>query len=148
VFGTSPGARHATLVDAISASCAIPGYFTPITIGGHEYVDGGVWSATNIDVAKVGSGDRILCLTPTTVLTTSRLPALRAVARAWMLATTLETAAVRRCGATVTVIAPDAGSARALGENLMDGRRLDRALVEGFRQGQCLAPLAEASQRR
>jgi len=135
VFGVRPGAPNATLRDAISASCAIPGYFTPVQIAGRQYVDGGVWSATNIDVATVSRGDRILCLTPTTVLTKSRWPALRAVARAWQLATTLEAAAARRRGATVTVIAPGARSAHALGENLMDARRLERALAEGFRQG-------------
>jgi len=94
-----------------------------------------VWSVTNIDVATVRRGDHILCLTPTTVLTMSRSPALRAIAKAWQLTTTLEAAAVRRRGAVVTVIGPDARSAHALGENLMDARRLENALAEGFRQG-------------
>lgn len=135
VFGGPSGAPDATLVDAISASCAIPAYFAPVQIAGRQYVDGGVWSATNIDVATVRRGDSVLCLTPTSVLTMSRWPALRAVAKAWQLATSLEAAAVRRRGATVTVIAPDARSAHALGENLMDVRRLESALAEGFRQG-------------
>ena len=34
------------------ASCAIPGYFQPVDIGGIEYVDGGVHSATNVDVLR------------------------------------------------------------------------------------------------
>jgi NTE family protein len=135
VFGGPTGAPDATLVDAISASCALPGYFAPVEIAGRQYVDGGVWSATNIDVATVRQGDRMLCLTPTAVLTMSRWPAVRAVGRAWQLATTLEAAAARRAGATVTVIAPDARSARALGENLMDPGRLESALAEGYRQG-------------
>ena len=143
-----PGAPDATLIDALSASCAIPGYFTPVQIAGRQYVDGGVWSATNIDVATVRRGDHILCLTPTTVLTMSRWPAVRAVARAWQLATTLEAAAVRRHGATVTVIAPDARSAHALGENLMDARRLERALAEGFRQGSASHRHTLTSQQR
>jgi NTE family protein len=135
VFGGPAGAPDATLVDAISASCALPGYFGPVKIAGRQYVDGGVWSATNIDVATFRRGDQILCLTPTTVLTTSRWPAVRAVAKAWQLATQLEAAAVRRGGATVTAIAPDARSARALGENPMDPGRLESALAEGYRQG-------------
>jgi NTE family protein len=135
VFGGPAGAPDATLVDAISASCALPGYFAPVEIAGHQYVDGGVWSATNIDVATVRHGDRMLCLTPTAVLSMSRWPAVRAVGRAWQLATTLEAAAARRAGATVTVIAPDARSVRALGENLMDTQCLEDALAEGFRQG-------------
>jgi NTE family protein len=135
VFGAPAGAPDATLVDAISASCALPGYFGPVKIAGRQYVDGGVWSATNIDVATFRRGDQILCLTPTTVLTTSRWPAVRAVAKAWQLATQLEAAAVRRGGAKVTVIAPDARSADALGENPMDPGHLESALAEGYRQG-------------
>ena len=147
VFGGPADAPDATLVDAISASCALPGYFAPVEIAGRQYVDGGVWSATNIDVATVRHGDRILCLTPTAVLTMSRWPAVRAVGKAWQLATTLEAAAVRGVGAAVTVIAPDARSARALGENLMDTRRLEGALAEGFRQGSARHPHTLARQQ-
>ena len=35
------------------ASCAIPGYFQPVVIGGTEYVDGGVHSVTNALVIPV-----------------------------------------------------------------------------------------------
>jgi NTE family protein len=51
VFGRE-GAPTARLASAVLASCAIPGYFTPITIDGQEYVDGGVHSITNADVLK------------------------------------------------------------------------------------------------
>jgi glycerol-3-phosphate O-acyltransferase len=105
-----------------------------------------VWSATNIDVATLHRGDRILCLTPTAGLTMSRWPALRAVGKAWTLATTLEVAAVRRRGATVTIVGPDAHSARTLGDNLMDTRRLESALAQGFRQG--IASQRHTSARR
>jgi NTE family protein len=135
VFGAPAGGSDVSLVDAISASCAVPGYFAPVKIAGRQYVDGGVWSATNIDVATYRGGDQILCLTPTTVLTTSRWPTLRAVGKAWQLSTQLEAAAVRRNGARVSVIAPDARSTSALGDNLMDPRRLEIALAEGYRQG-------------
>jgi NTE family protein len=148
VFGGAAGAPDATLVDAISASCAIPGYFAPITIAGRQYVDGGVWSATNIDVATVRHGNRILCLTPTTVLSKSRSPAIRAVATAWQLSTHLEAAAARRGGVKVTVIAPDARSADALGEDLMDPGRLENALAEGYRQGSTPHPHLLARRRR
>ena len=86
-------------------------------------------------MATYRGGDQILCLTPTTVLTTSRWPTLRAVGKAWQLSTELEAAAVRRNGARVSVIAPDARSTSALGGNLMDPRRLEIALAEGYRQG-------------
>jgi NTE family protein len=49
VFGREDSPR-ASLASAVLASCAIPGYFTPITIDGVEYFDGGVHSSTNADV--------------------------------------------------------------------------------------------------
>jgi NTE family protein len=39
------------LVDAVAASCAVPGVWPPVTIGGHRYMDGGVGSIANIDIA-------------------------------------------------------------------------------------------------
>ena len=51
VFGRE-GSPSARLASAVLASCAIPGYFRPINIDGHEYVDGGIHSVTNADVLK------------------------------------------------------------------------------------------------
>ncbi len=51
VFGRA-GAPPTRLAAAVLASCAIPGYFRPVTIEGTEYVDGGVHSATNADVLR------------------------------------------------------------------------------------------------
>lgn len=42
----------APLAPAVAASCAIPGYFAPVDIGGERYVDGGVRSPTNADVLR------------------------------------------------------------------------------------------------
>ena len=39
------------IVDAVAASCAIPGMWPPVTIGVHRYVDGGVRSSENADLA-------------------------------------------------------------------------------------------------
>lgn len=48
-----PGAAPARMSEALRASCAIPAYFEPVTIGGRRYVDGGMHSTTNADL--VGS---------------------------------------------------------------------------------------------
>ena len=40
----------ATVGHAVEASCAIPGYFSPVAIDGARYVDGGVHSTTNADL--------------------------------------------------------------------------------------------------
>jgi len=51
VFGRA-GAPFASLSEAVMASCAIPGWFTPVKIGNRTYVDGGAVSATSIDVVS------------------------------------------------------------------------------------------------
>jgi NTE family protein len=51
VFGRDD-APTARLAAAVLSSCAIPGYFKPVTIDGTEYVDGGVHSVTNADVLR------------------------------------------------------------------------------------------------
>lgn len=53
VFGRDDGtgSTSATVGEAVQASCAVPGYFAPVTIGGERYVDGGVHSTTNADLA-------------------------------------------------------------------------------------------------
>ncbi|SHN18996.1 patatin-like phospholipase family protein [Cryptosporangium aurantiacum] len=50
------------LVDAVAASCAVPGVWPPVTINGRRYYDGGIPSATNTDLAT--GQDRILILSP------------------------------------------------------------------------------------
>jgi NTE family protein len=50
VFGR-PGSPTATLAEAVSASCAIPGVYAPVKIGRRILVDGGVDSTTHLDLA-------------------------------------------------------------------------------------------------
>jgi NTE family protein len=50
------------LVDAVAASSAVPGIWPPVTIGDSRYIDGGIYSLTNADLA-VGF-DRILVVAP------------------------------------------------------------------------------------
>ena len=45
---------------AVAASCALPGWFTPVVVADRRYIDGAVWSATNADVladARTGPRD-------------------------------------------------------------------------------------------
>jgi NTE family protein len=60
IFTRGSGVR---LVDAVAASCAIPGIWPPVSIGERRYVDGGVRSSTNADLAA--GADQILLITPT-----------------------------------------------------------------------------------
>jgi NTE family protein len=40
------------LVDAVAASCAVPGVWPPVTIGDRRYMDGGVGSSVNLNLAN------------------------------------------------------------------------------------------------
>jgi NTE family protein len=129
IFG-APGSPDATVRDAVLASCAVPGVFPAVRIGGLEYVDGGVWSFTNLDVAPVTRGARVLCLVPTAA------GPFRAPTAALLSA---ETLAVKARGAEVRVLRPDARSIAAIGPNLMDPRRRDAVLAAGYAQGRAAA---------
>jgi NTE family protein len=136
VFG-APGAPDASVAAAVEASCAVPWLFAPVMIGGQEYVDGGVWSATNIDVAPAGLETQVLCLAPTAgVAGSARLGAVRRAARS---AALVEALALRRRGAAVRTVAPDAACATAIGPDLMDRSRRDPVHAAGYRQGVALA---------
>lgn len=50
------------LVDAVAASCAVPGVWPPVAINGRRYVDGGVRSMANADLAA--GAERVLIIQP------------------------------------------------------------------------------------
>jgi NTE family protein len=129
VFG-APGAPKASVADAVQASCAIPGVFKPMRIGGREYVDGGAWSVTNLDAAPVSRGTRVLCLEPTGAL------GLRAAA--FRVATEIELQVLRRRRAEVQRVMPDREAAGLMGM-LMDAEPLPKVIAAGYAQGLALA---------
>src|SRR4051812_2362187 len=61
-------APDAELADAVAASCATPGFYPPVTIGGRRYVDGGLWSTSNLDILRNERLDLVICLNPTSSL--------------------------------------------------------------------------------
>jgi NTE family protein len=136
VFG-APGSPSASVGQAVHASCAIPWIFRPVRIGGREYVDGGVWSLTNMDVAPAGRGTHVLCLSVAAASTASG--PLAAMARLARSAATVESLALRNRGAVVSTIAPDAGASAAIGPDLMDRSRAESGLAAGYRQGLALS---------
>jgi NTE family protein len=140
VFG-APGAPAASVADAVCASCAIPWVFAPVAIGDGEYVDGGAWSVTNLDAAHAGRGTQVLCLDPTANLggRDRRMALLRG---AFRVASGLEIHALRRRGALVEHVAPDAGAATSMGTNFMSPRHAAPALAAGYAQGRRLAAAA------
>ena len=124
--------------DAVQASCAIPGVFRPIERNGHCYVDGGAWSVSNLDTAPVKKGTDVLCLNPTASLRAGRGPLalLGPISRS---VAAVEAASLRRRGATVRVISPDANAAAAMGPNLMRQGPHSDVFATGLAQGRALA---------
>jgi NTE family protein len=122
VFGR-PGAPEAQVGQAVAASCAVPGYFQPVRIGGKPYVDGGMCSLTNLDLVGGMGLDLVIVSSPSS--RASHRPAvsadmiLRQQLRAQLRA---EVARLRRAGVPVVAIEPDRQVAQAMGLNPMDAR--------------------------
>lgn len=142
VFG-APEAPEAPVGDAVLASCSIPWVFAPVEIGGRSYVDGGVWSPTNLDATPAERGQTVLCLVPTgaAAAAPSPLALLRMATHASLLA---ETTTLRARGVRVRVVTPDRTCARAMGTNLMDASRVDAVARAAAQQGETLAERAVA----
>jgi NTE family protein len=107
------------LVDAVGASCAVPGVWPPVTINGRRYIDGGVCSAANADLAA--GYRRVVVLAP---ITTGFGP----VARLSGQVAELEKQA------HVVVVSPDRAARRAIGRNLLDPARRAAAAKAGRAQ--------------
>lgn len=71
VFTRDSGAG---LVDVVGASCAVPGVWPPVTIGERRYIDGGLRSVTNADLAA--GCDAVLVLSPMTMPPGGSFPSL------------------------------------------------------------------------
>lgn len=122
------GAPKVDQAQAVMASCSIPGWFQPVHINGHRYIDGGTWSSTNVDLL-VGLGlDHVYVLAPTVSfdLDVPRSLSTR-LERRWRNRVTLrclrEVAKVHADGAEVTVIGPGREDLETMGANLMDAAR-------------------------
>ena len=108
------------LVQAVAASCAVPCVYPPVTIDGRRYIDGGMRSAANADLAE--GFDRVVVLAPM-----DRFASMRRSERA-----ALGNSAMR-------LVAPDEASMEAIGPNLLDASRRSVALAAGLAQGAALA---------
>jgi NTE family protein len=137
MFGT-PGAPVVSVGTAVEASCAIPGVFRPVVVEGRSYVDGGVWSPTNMDRAPAGRGTRVLCLNPTGAMRPSATRPFGAIGLISRSLAAVEALALTRRGARVTTVAPDAASRAAMGPNLMDPGERARVIEAGLSQGLAL----------
>lgn len=114
------------LARAVASSTAVPGVFPPITINGRRYMDGGVRSSTNADLA-LGAALVLIVAIPI-----GSDPATLEAARAQR---EREMDVLRAAGASVTLIMPDAASLEAMGADLMDAGRALGAVGAAIAQG-------------
>ncbi|PWU22677.1 MAG: hypothetical protein C5B48_09835 [Candidatus Rokuibacteriota bacterium] len=138
MFG-APGAPAAPVGAAVQASCAIPGVFRPVVLNGRSYVDGGVWSPTNLDRAPVRGGARVLCLNPTGSLRPNLETPFGGVGLLSRSVAAVEALVLQRKGAKVRIVSPDAASRAAMGPNLMDAGPRARVIAAGLAQGHSVA---------
>ena len=111
----------ADLVDAVAASCAIPGIWPPVTIGQGRYIDGGTRSAVNADLAA--GYQRVLILVPMAD------PALEDQVAGL-------TQGAGAGAVQVQVLAPDDESVAAMGINPLDPAVRAPVARAGYAQGQ------------
>jgi NTE family protein len=126
------GSAGVELLPAVSASCAVPGVFPPVTLGGRRYMDGGMRSFTNADLAV---GHDLV------VLVAVQPPGAPAV-NAQQLADEVES--LKSGGATVVTILPDEAAGAAFGPNLMDFGRSAAVARAGLAQGAAQAAVLKS----
>jgi NTE family protein len=123
VFGRE-GAPVAHVADAVAASCAIPSFFEPVTIGGVTYVDGGAHSPSNADLLAGRDLDLVIVSSPMSVAGNRLRPSLDLPARRMCrLYLGQEVARIRRGGVPVLAFQPTGEDLAAMGLNAMDPSR-------------------------
>jgi len=114
VFDNDSGAP---LLDAVAASCAVPIVWPPMTVNGVRYIDGGVRSMANVDLAA--GYDRVVVLAPgSTAMRRADRPAAQAAA----------------LGVPQAVVSPDAAARVAIGRNPLSPDRRAAAAEAGRKQ--------------
>jgi NTE family protein len=118
-FRTFDRSSGVPLLQAVAASCAVPGVYPPVTIDGRRYVDGGMRSAANADLAA--DCERLVVLAP--------------IPRGMGPMASVD-AQVSGLVSRVAVVSPDAASRSAIGRNVLD----PAARAASARAGRAQAP--------
>lgn len=135
---TRHGTPSASLPAAVAASCAIPGYYFPVRIRGRRYIDGGLYSQTNLDLLEEDEAEVVVCLSPMTstyrggwLEPTGPLASLVRGDPSARLAA--EVAALKAAGKRVLLLQPRAEDVRLMGYNYMSPGRA-RQVIEAARR--------------
>jgi NTE family protein len=117
------------LVEAVAASCAVPGVWAPVSAGGRLLVDGGLRSPVNADLAA--GCDQVVVLAPM----------VRAIGP--MIRVGTQVAVLRAQGARVALVSPDTAALAAIGRNVLDPAR--RAAAARAGRAQAASAVAEVA---
>ena len=125
------------LVDAVTASTALPGLAPTVSINGARYIDGGVRSPDNADLASGFAN--VVVLSPLggrsqTPPEAGQFEGLRRPPE-WGTDLAGQVEGLRKQGSHVEVITPDADTRAAMGKNQMDPATRIPAARAGFAQG-------------
>jgi NTE family protein len=119
---------------AVASSCAVPGICAPVTINGRRYMDGGMRTTTNADLAK--GYDRV-AVVAIAGLTGPENPYAERIRRRLE----AELNELRTSGAEeIVLVVPDDATTAIAGPNLMDPSRRADLSVAGEQQGRAEAP--------
>jgi NTE family protein len=124
-FTVFDAASGVSLVDAVGASCAVPGVWPPVSISGRRYIDGGMRSAANADLAA--GCDQVVVIAPLT-------KGFGAIARL-----SGQIRELTAQPAEVVVIEPDQAAVRVIGRNVLDPARRAAAARAGHAQAAAVA---------
>jgi len=113
------------LIDAVAASCAVPGVWPPVPLLGRLLMDGGTRSPANLDLVE--AYDEILVLAP--------------IAGSGLTRLNREAEALRSKGSVVHVLPADEEATAAMGPNPLDPTMRPVAAEQGRRQGRSAAAL-------
>ena len=123
-------ASGVSLTDAVAASCAVPGVWPPVPIGGRTCVDGGVWrTAENAHLAK--GHEAVLVLSPMGMAPDGSPGLNPALAK--------DVARLEAGGSKVLVITADEASLAAMGPGALDPATREPAARAGRAQGRAVA---------
>jgi NTE family protein len=120
-FVVFDSAGDVSLVDAVGASCAVPGVWPPVTIGNRRFMDGGVRSVANADLAA--RYERVVIVAP---VAQGIGPIMPGAGR--------QATALAAAGARVALVRPDRAAMRAIGRNVLDVARRAAAARAGWAQ--------------
>jgi NTE family protein len=122
-----------SLVDAVAASCAVPGVWPPSDVDGQLFMDGGIRSPANVDLVSQQSEtyDRVVVIAPLsgTFRRAAGVPAQVAALPA---------------GTRKAVVIPDEAARAAIGNNVLDPRKRAAAAQAGRAQASTVAAEIEA----